>query len=126
MDLFESSAVRKAIGVCIRCGGPIYPTGPIHSCPWWERARRTDPATSYEAARRVERTGKADSHRRLVVEAVRAYPGSTGAEIAMHANLERHEASRRLPECREMGLVRNGEARKCRVTGSLSLTWWTV
>jgi CRP-like cAMP-binding protein len=88
-------------------------------------SRKTNPATSRTAARRHEAKGKAASNRHACLEALCAASGSTAAEIAQLAGLERHEASRRLPELRRAGLVKNGPARVCRVTGNLSLTWTT-
>ena len=87
-------------------------------------ARRTDPSTSHDAALDVEVNGHADTHRDLCLAAVRRRPGQTGAEIAVAACLERHEASRRLPELRGVGLVRNGDSRVCVVCGTRQMTWW--
>lgn len=89
-------------------------------------ARATDPATSFEAARNAELSGRAASQRRSCLEEVRLNPGLTAAEIAMAVGLERHVPSRRLPELRDMKLVRNGPPRICRMQGSLSLTWWPL
>ncbi len=89
------------------------------------RARNTDPLSSHSAAAGVEATGKASQQRTLCLEAVRKSSGDTAAEIAEKTGLERHAPSRRLPELRDAHLVYNGEQRKCRVTGNLSLTWHT-
>jgi hypothetical protein len=88
------------------------------------RARATDPLTSFQAAGAVERTGRAASDRAKCMEVVRKHPGLTSGEIAELAGLERHASARRLPELRSAGMVRNGDARKCRLTGNQSLTWW--
>jgi predicted ArsR family transcriptional regulator len=87
------------------------------------RARREDPATSLEAAQDVEATGKASDQRSLCLERVRRYPGETAAEIAAALHIERHIPSRRLPELREAGLVKNGAVRVCGVMGRKSMTW---
>jgi predicted ArsR family transcriptional regulator len=87
------------------------------------KARRTDPATSLEAAKDMEATGKAHDQRTLCLERVRRYPGETAAEIASALRIERHIPSRRLPELREAGLVKNGSVRVCGVMGRKSLTW---
>lgn len=50
--------------------------------------------------------------------------GLTAAEIAERTGLERHAPSRRLPELRQAGAVRNGEIRVCTVRGRRSLTWF--
>ncbi len=87
------------------------------------RARRSDPATSHEAARDVELQGVAGSQRRACYDYVLLNPGMTAAEIAVKLGLERHVPSRRLPELRDAGLVENGPARICGVVGRPSLTW---
>lgn len=89
-------------------------------------ARRTDPSTSHEAAEAVERCGRAASQRHLCLLEVWKRPGSTAAEIAARTGLERHVPSRRLPELRQAGQVRNGAQRICTVTGNPSMTWEPV
>lgn len=86
-------------------------------------ARTTNPATSQDAAQQHESSGKAASHRETILSYVRTFPGKTSAEIAFAVRMERHEAARRLPELREVGLVVNGEARKCTVSGTQQMTW---
>lgn len=88
------------------------------------KARSTDPDTSHQAAQRVERTGTAHDQRSICLRIVTSAPGLTAAEIAQRAGLERHVPSRRLPELRDAGLVRNGEARLCAVMGTKAMTWW--
>jgi len=83
-----------------------------------------DPPTSDEAAERVERSDRAGTHRKLCMEAVLRRPGMTGAEVARETGLERHEASRRLPELRRAGLVRCGDPRICEVRGTKQVSWW--
>jgi predicted ArsR family transcriptional regulator len=87
------------------------------------RARREDPATSHEAAQGVESSGKAHDQRSLCLERVKRCPGETAAEIAAALHIERHIPSRRLPELRDAGLVKNGTSRVCGVMGRQSMTW---
>ena len=87
-------------------------------------ARRTDPATSLEAARALEYWGKARSQRYQCVEAVRAHPGKTPYEIAAILGIEGIIPGKRLPEARKMGLVKNGTPRVCEVRKSKAMTWW--
>lgn len=87
-------------------------------------SRSTDPHTSREAAEKVTTSGTASAQRETCLRAVREEPGLTAAEIAARCGLERHVPSRRLPELRKAGLVRNGAARECRVMGTNCLTWW--
>lgn len=95
-------------------------------CEAHARARRTDPATSHLAALEVEASGRAASQRRKCLEVVLREPGLTAAEIARAAGLERHAASRRLPELRRAGLVESRDPRICRVQGTRAMTWWPV
>lgn len=90
------------------------------------RARKTDPVTSHQAAREAETSGRAATHRAICLEKVKQNPGLTAAEIAAATGLERHVPSRRLPELRAAGLVVNGEARPCFVTGRDSMTWFST
>lgn len=87
------------------------------------RARNSDPFTSHEAAHEAEASGRANAHRQICHDEVLKHPGQTAAEIAAAIGLERHAPSRRLPELRDAGLVENGPARICEVTGRMSLTW---
>src|SRR3989304_5022780 len=84
-------------------------------------ARKTDPWTSHEAARNAE--GTAHAQQAKCFEMVRLYPGSTSAEVAYHAGLDRYAAARRLPELRREGLVWNGSARICRIQGTKAIIW---
>lgn len=89
-------------------------------------SRTTDPDTSRMAAKRIAESGALAHQRETCLQAVRAEPGLTAAEIAQVVGCERHVPSRRLPELRRAGLVASprDRARVCRVTGNVSLTWW--
>lgn len=90
-------------------------------------ARRTDPATSHEAARLVEASGRAAAQRTACLDEVRRRPGQTAAEVAQALGLERHAPSRRLPELERAGLVRRGQVKKqCTVMGTAAMTWWPL
>lgn len=124
IDLFGTSPAP--IVNCLRCGLTRLPG---HICAVMARAK--DPETSFEAARKLERSGEAQRQRDLVLNSVRLRPGSTAAEIADYAGMERHQPSRRLPELEQAGLVRRGEARACKVTStphkvSRQTTWWAT
>lgn len=92
----------------------------------WANYRKTDPATSKTAAVNVEKLGIAATHREMLLRAVETGPGRTSGELAVACSLNRHEAARRLPELREIGLVRNGEARTCSALGTVGMTWWAT
>ena len=86
-------------------------------------SRRSDPDTSRGAAEEVEASGVAGAQRLACLRVVQQHPGLTAAEIAEKAGLERHAASRRLPELRPKW-VKNGEPRTCSVQGTRAMTWW--
>ena len=86
-------------------------------------ARRTDPATSHEAAERVTADGSRAVQTAECLDAVARWPGCTSAELAVRMGCSRYVPARRLPELRSVGAVANGPARKCSVTGKLALTW---
>lgn len=67
---------------------------------------------------------RAASQRHLCLLEVWKSPGRTAAEIAQAARLKRHVPSRRLPELRLAGRVKNGPIRLCSVTGNPSLVWF--
>ena len=90
------------------------------------QARNTDPATSHAAAHKTEDGGRAGAQRKACLAEVQKNQGKTAAEIAKATGLERHVPSRRLPELRVAGSVKNGPARICSVTGRMSLTWLPV
>jgi len=90
------------------------------------RARSNDPATSHAAACEIERSGRANAQRSACLAEVQKNPGKTAAEIAAAIGLERHAPSRRLPELRGAGKIKNGDARACGVTGRMSITWLPV
>ncbi len=87
-------------------------------------ARNTDPASSHAAAERITRSGKRASQQDQVRACVLAYPGSTSAELAHLAGLDRYMVARRLPECAVAGSVARGPLRACDVSERLACTWW--
>lgn len=87
-------------------------------------SRNSDPSTSHIAARDVEAVGTATTQRDLCLDAVIAAPGSTAGEVAEATGLDRHTASKRLPELRERKLLHNGASRICQVHGTTMMTWW--
>lgn len=87
------------------------------------RARRTDPATSKEAAAMVRDVAKCQQAD--VLRAVRAYPHRTSKQLANEAGMDRYMVARRLPELLALGLVRTGEAVR-QANGRRGLTWYAV
>jgi hypothetical protein len=90
-------------------------------------ARATDPQSSHEAAERMNASGKAKAHREQATDLVWKYPGRTSRELAAMADcpaeLDRYELARRLPEAESEGQVKKGPKRKCKVAGTLAVTW---
>ena len=97
------------------------------------RARKSDPLTSHIAAREYTRSRRADTQRAMVLASVKMHPGSTSRELAGFAATDELARARvydvfhrRLPELRDSGALRNGEARKCRISGRASLPWYPI
>jgi len=87
-------------------------------------ARTNDPITSHVAAEKVTGSGLRHTNMLAVIDAVRAHPGLTSAELAQYTQIERHEVARRLPEAARAHAVVKGDKRQCSLTGNLALTWW--
>lgn len=86
-----------------------------HPAVIYARSRKDDPETSREAAAAHENSGKAQSHREMILEALHEADGLTAGEIANQCgNVFTHvEACRRLPELQKQGRVEPGKKRKC-------------
>ena len=80
-------------------------------------ARRTDPATSHEAAARHGGSGRSTTHAEIVLTYLRQHrDGATGHEIAAATGLDQVEVVRRLGDLQRAGRVRKQPAdRLCRV-----------
>ncbi len=95
------------------------------------RARRMDPETSHQAAESIRSSGALNRQQRAVLDAVKAYPGRTSAELGQaiaHDRSEdaivwRYRAARRLPELQPTH-VRRGPPRECERTGRPACTWY--
>lgn len=94
----------------------------LHHLP----ARSTGPLTSWEAAEKLESSGKGAHQRAIALTAVELHPGLTSYELARHCRLDRFQLARRLPEVERTKLIRRGEKRVCSVTGMSAMTWWPV
>jgi len=97
--------------------------GPLFELPL---ARKTDPGTSWAAAKSLEPAELAGLRRRAVA-LVTKYPGRIARELSeLAGDGDPRTLNRRLGEVERMGLVRRGQARRCAVTGKLCATWWPV
>jgi hypothetical protein len=86
--------------------------------------RRTDPATSFQAAEKVLHSGVFKGQKKAVFEAVKQRQGCTSAELARRMGVSRYVTARRLPDLERVGAVRKGPTSLCKVTNSPCVTWW--
>lgn len=82
-----------------------------------------DPVTSFEAAERVNKSGRRQANIERVYKAVQNHSGYTSRELSYIVDLERHEVARRLSDLLKMGLVRQGGKRTCMKAGTMAVTW---
>lgn len=89
------------------------------------RSRTKDPASSKRAEAEVKRNGVMRGQRMIALSLVEMYPGSTAEELSRYHALDEVEQfktkiwlRKRLPELREMKLVRTTQ------TGNEDLKWW--
>ena len=64
-----------------------------------------DPESSKEGAKEVTGSGRRAAHVKLVMDAVRAFPGSTAGKIGDHTKLGHVRAQRRLSDLKNDGVV---------------------
>lgn len=86
------------------------------------KARRSDPASSRQAAAELEASGALSRQRREVLEALKRFGPSTSAELAQRSGLDRYTVARRLPELRKLNFVIQGEVRNSLV-GRPAVEW---
>jgi len=79
--------------------------------------------TSKLAREEHEARGRAESQRKLLLDAVQRNPGKTAGELATLIGLLCHEVGKRLPELRRDGHIVNGPARRCTVNNTQQMTW---
>jgi hypothetical protein len=86
-------------------------------------ARRNDPETSRQAARKVANCSAQLAA--AAAELVRSHPGRTGAELDRLAGCEvKRTISKRLADAADkFGLITRGPKRQCSVGGNEALTW---
>lgn len=104
-------------------------------------ARRRDPKTSHDAARKVTKSGKRASQQLAVLAYVREFPGLTSRELALKARfrgadgLDYEVFHKRLPEIAadhdrnaqaKNPMVKKGPERECEVTGYRATTWYEI
>jgi hypothetical protein len=89
-------------------------------------SRNADPVGSFQAAERTRKTGLGSRKRLAVYHALRRYQGTTSAELAKAAGLDRYDVARRLPELERAGWIVRGRRRRCAVTGCDCVTWYVT
>jgi hypothetical protein len=92
------------------------------------RARRTDIATSHEAAEAIKASGELGRQQLEVLAALRRWPGLTSLELAARMQRDRWMVARRLPELVPIYARRGDpEAGECRVVnGRRHVLWWAI
>lgn len=89
----------------------------MHEPDLFTLSRRTDPASSRAAAERHAASGRLDSDRARVLQAVRETPGLTSKQLAARHGLDRYMAARRLADLRHDGKVYSAD-------DGGELRWW--
>jgi hypothetical protein len=88
-------------------------------------ARTTDPLSSHLAATAITASGRRDSQKREILEALRSQSAAaTSMELAHAAGIDRYVGARRLPDLARDGAVGRGPMRECEVSGRLAITWY--
>jgi len=78
--------------------------------------RKSDPESSKEAAHGIESSGRAGTHRAMILDSLRRRDGQTGHEIAADIGLDQVSVIRRLDDLRRLTLVTSKESEvPCRV-----------
>lgn len=92
------------------------------------RTRNSDPSTSHEAEAFMRSSGKLNAHQDYVLSDVKDFPGYTARELDHRQGPAQGSGMfhRRLVELERKGLVRRGEARKCRIGSTRAATWYPV
>lgn len=93
-----------------------------------QATRKTDPDTSRIAEQRIIESGTAQAHCEIILAALCRYNGSTTAELAEHTPLTEEQVHKRMSGLADgpIKCIKRGKERKCKVKGSLCLTWWIL
>lgn len=103
---------------------PAPPKPPPPAPPEDRLARRTDPDTSRQAIRQLERSGRRRTQDELVLKAVRDRPDRTAAELAEVIGILDHVQTQRcLSRLKNVGVVRMGAKRRSSTNGAMMVTW---
>ncbi|MHA2219167.1 MAG: MarR family transcriptional regulator [Candidatus Hodarchaeales archaeon] len=95
-------------------GQPIY----------YQVSRRDDPVSSHLAENEINRSGKRKTQLMTVYKCIQLFPGCTSKELTQFCIYDRYQIARRLADLKNIGVVRQGPIRKCRIGGRPSVTWF--
>lgn len=88
-------------------------------------AYRKNETTSKEADKKITMSGlKRTQCFRIFSVIINGCNGGTRQEIARIGNINPAVVCRRLSTLRDNGFLKEGEIRKCKVTGNRVKTWW--
>lgn len=85
-----------------------------------------DPRSSFQAEKRITKSGRRETLYNQVLSALKANPGVTGAELAQIMGIDKYSVRRRLSDCKNKNTAIQGESRVCKVDGELAVTWWVL
>ena len=109
--LFDEAAIRSKVDAGDR--GRLWPPA----------SHAGDPDTSRNAETEWSRSGQRETHLRLVIEAVRNWPGLTARGYAARLERDLIEVRRRLSDCHARKLVRQGDPATVG-KHKAERTWW--
>jgi hypothetical protein len=90
-------------------------------------ARRSDPVGSHKAAAALNNSGRRNTQKETVLQALRQHPDKTSAELhELSGELDRVTFARRLPDLETDGYAARSGERLCAATGHTCVTWKPV
>lgn len=87
-------------------------------------SRKTDSWTSHAAERYLNTSGERRRQQEILFKLVQDHPNCTFQELAQLGVLGRDAISRRMSELVTAGLVEQGRARRCTVSGRSAHVWY--
>ncbi len=96
---------------------------PEFAGPLFRLSHADDPPTSKQAIKSLEASGVRETHRAVVLAAVRRYPSRTAMELMDLTGLKEYQVRRRLTDLKIDKLVDRCASRTCSVQGSSMVTW---
>jgi hypothetical protein len=87
-------------------------------------ARPEHPVTSHQAAAEVVEDGTVGRMCEIARSLLRSHPGRTAAELEQLSGYGDGKVRKRLNDLRQEGHAKNGEPKRCSVTGKMAQTWY--